>query len=169
MRFVNFDDDRHLIFREREQLPPEIGIARLVRECDVLINIPLLKLRMAAEAGIGEHRVERIEIVGETLVPRKLELAQARMKRQFPEMGIQEDGACSACTAALGDGLYSSGGARKFSRIALGAKVEPAEDALVLGNCLEQYFPTHAHVAGCPPDGAEIARALRGEGEESGP
>ena len=265
VRFVNFDDDEHLIFREREQLPPEIGIARLALECDVLINIPILKvhscclttlcvknlkgclrpqdkmafhrvgllpavvalsrlvksqinvidainamegdhnrgtlvplglliagrdrvatdavgsaqiglptdevplLEMAAEAGIGEHRVEQIEIVGEPLVPRTLELAQDRMKHRFPEMGIQEDGACSACTAALGDGLYASGGARQFSRIALGAKVKPSEDALVLGDCLKRYFPTHAHVSGCPPDGAEIARALTGESEEACP
>jgi uncharacterized protein (DUF362 family) len=262
--FVNFDDGEHQIFRDREHLPPEIGIARLPLECDILMNIPLLKvhscclttlsvknlkgclrpqdkmafhrvgllpavvalnglinsqinvidainamegdhnrgplvplglliagrdrvatdavgsaqiglpsgnvplLKMAAAAGIGEHRVERIQIVGEPLVPRQLELAQDRMKREFPDMGIQEDGACSACTAALTDGLYASTGTRQFSRIALGSKVKPAAEALVLGDCLKQYFPTHAHVAGCPPDGAAIARALSSKAEDAG-
>ena len=263
VEFVNFDDDEHRIFQGRANLPPEIGIARLALECDVLINIPLLKvhscclttlsvknlkgclrpqdkqafhrvgllpavvalnklvkshinvidavnamegdhnrgtlvplgllfagrdrvatdavgsaqiglstgevplLNMAAEAGIGEHRVERIDTVGEPLVPRKVELSQDRMKHRFPEMGIQEDGACSACLAALSDGLYASEGARRFSAIALGGDVEPSGDALVLGDCLDRYFPTHSHVAGCPPGGAEIARALSGDGGEA--
>lgn len=261
VRFVNFDDDKHIVFREREHLPPEIGIARLALECDVLINIPLLKvhscclatlcvknlkgclrpddkkafhqvgllpavvelnklvkprinvvdsinamegdhnrgalvplglliagcdrvatdavasaqiglssgkvplLAMAAEAGIGEHLVEQIEIVGEPLVPQKLEFAQDRMKRQYPDMGVVEDGACSACMAALSDGLFASEGERRFDTIALGAKAKPADDSLVLGDCLKRYFPTHAHVAGCPPNGAEIARTLSGEGK----
>jgi uncharacterized protein (DUF362 family) len=261
--FVNFDDADHRIFHGRANLPPEIGIARLALDCDVLINIPLLKvhscclttlsvknlkgclrpqdkkafhrigllpavvalnklvksdinvidavnamegdhnrgtlvplglliagrdrvatdavgsaqiglstgkvplLNMAAAAGIGEHRIDHIEIVGEPLVPQKLELAQDRMKHRFPEMGVQEDGACSACMAALSDGLYASEGERRFGTIALGGEVEPSDDALVLGDCLKRYFLTHAHVAGCPPDGAEIARALSGEGDEA--
>ncbi len=261
--FVNFDYDEHITFFGQAHLPSEIGIARLALECDVLINIPLLKvhscclttlcvknlkgclrpqdkkafhrlgllpavvalnglvrshinvidgvnamegdhnrgqlvplglliagrdrvatdavgsaqiglstgevplLKMAAEAGIGEHRIEQIEIVGEPLVPQKLELTQDRMKHEFPDMGIQEDGACSACTAALSDGLFASEGIRSFSTIALGAKAKPQDDALVIGDCLNRYFPTHAHVPGCPPDGAEIARALRGEKDEA--
>ena len=259
VRFVSFDDGEHVLFRDREHLPAEIGIARLALECDVMLNLPLLKvhscclttlcvknlkgclrpqdkmafhrvgllpaivalnrivkpqinvidavnamegdhnrgtlvplgflfasrdrvaadavasaqiglptdtvplLKMAAAAGLGEHRVEEIEIVGEPLVPQKLELPQERMQRRFPEMGIEEDGACSACMAALSDGLFSSGGERKFDKIALGGKSTPSDGALVLGKCLSRYFPTHAHVPGCPPDGAEIARALRGE------
>ncbi|MFH1731961.1 MAG: DUF362 domain-containing protein, partial [Planctomycetota bacterium] len=43
-RFVNFDEDEHTIFRNREHLPPETGVARLALECDVLINVPLLKV-----------------------------------------------------------------------------------------------------------------------------
>jgi len=258
-RFVNFDDDGHVIFRDHEHLPPETGVATLALECDVLINIPLLKvhscclttlcvknlkgclrpqdkmafhrigllpavvalnrlvksqinvidaidamegdhnrgdlihlglfiagrdrvatdavasaqiglpsgkvplLKMAAEAGLGESRVEQIEIAGERPAPCRFELPQDRMQRRFPEMGVVEDGACSACMAALGDGLYTSEGLRKFNKIALGEKANPPHGALVLGNCLKRYFPTHAHVAGCPPDGAEIARMLKGE------
>lgn len=263
VKFVNFDEDEHIIFRKRRHLPAEIGIARLALECDALINIPLLKvhscclttlcvknlkgclrpqdkmafhrmgllpavvalngllksqinvidainamegdhnhgtlvplgmliagrdrvatdaigsafiglatgnvplLNMAAKARLGEHRVERIRIIGEPLEPRRLELVQDRMKRRFPEMGILEDGACSACTAALSDGLYASEGVRSFDTIALGGEVLPPDGALVLGNCLKRYFPTHAHVRGCPPDGSAIARALRGGGVEN--
>ena len=43
-RFVNFDYEQHEIFRDLEYLPPEIGVAKLALECDVLINIPLLKV-----------------------------------------------------------------------------------------------------------------------------
>ncbi len=257
-RFINFDEDEHEIFRDREDLPPEIGVAKLALGCDVLINIPLLKvhscclttlcvknlkgclrpqdkmafhrigllaavvalnrivksqinvidainamagdhnrgdlvnlglliagrdrvatdvvasaqiglasgkvplLKLASAAGLGEHRLEQIEIVGERPAPRRFELPQDRMQRRFPEMGVIEDGACSACMAALGDGLYTSEGARKFNQIVLGAKAIPPPGALVLGDCLKSYFPTHDHVAGCPPDGAEIARKLKG-------
>jgi len=256
-RFVNFDEHEHTIFRDHDDLPAEVGVAKLALECDVLINIPMLKvhscclttlsvknlkgclrpkdkmafhrigllpavvalnqlvksqinvidaidamagghnrgdlihldlliagrdrvatdavasaliglptgkvplLKMASEAGLGEYRVEKIEIVGEHPEPRRFELPQERMQRQFPEMGVIEDGACSACLAALGDGLYSSEGARAFDKIALGPKAVPPEGALVLGNCLKKYFPTHAHVAGCPTNGAEIARLLK--------
>jgi hypothetical protein len=122
-------------------------------------KVPLLK--MAAEAGLGEYRVDEIDLVGEPLAPRRFELPQERMQRRFPEMGVEEEGACSACMAALGDGLYSSGGVRRFDKIALGAKAKPSDGALVLGNCMKHHFATHDHVAGCPPDGAEIARRLR--------
>jgi uncharacterized protein (DUF362 family) len=258
-RFFNFDYEHHEIFRDLEFLPSEIGVAKLALECDVLINIPLLKvhscclttlcvknlkgclrpqdkmafhrigllpavvalnrlvksqinvidainamagdhnrgdliplglliagndrvatdavasaqiglatgkvplLKMAADAGLGEYRVEKIDIVGEPLSPRRFELPQDRMKSRFPEMGVEEDGACSACMAALNNGLYDVGDKRAFTRIALGAKAKPSDDALVLGNCLKAYFPTHAHVAGCPPDGGAIARMLKGK------
>ncbi len=258
VKFVEFDNDEHVIFRDHDHLPSEIGIARLALECDVLINMPLLKvhscclttlsvknlkgclrpqdkmafhrigllpavvalnklvksqinvvdainamegdhncgdliplglliagrdrvatdavasaqiglpsgkvplLKMANAAGLGEHRIEKLNLVGEPLVPRKFELPQDRMQRRFADMGIEEDGACSACMAALVDGLYASEGQRKFSSIALGSKAEPSAGALVLGKCLKKYFPTHAHVAGCPPDGAAIARMLKG-------
>ena len=123
-------------------------------------KVPLL--RMASSAGLGEYRVENIDIVGEPLVVRRFELPQERLQRRFPEMGIEEEGACTACMAALSDGLYASGGHRRFGIIALGAKTKPSPGALVLGDCLKAYFPTHEHVGGCPPDGGAIARKLAG-------
>ena len=264
VRFVNFDTGEHVLFKDKEDLPPEIGVAKLALECDVLIDIPMLKvhscclttlcvknlkgclrpqdkmafhrtgllpavvalnkivrpqisvidavnamegghnsgplvplglliagrdpvatdavgsaqiglgsgkvplLKMAAEAGLGEYRLKHIEIVGEPLEPRKLELVQDRLHRLYPDLEIQEAGACSACAAAFMDGLYTAGRDRKVSKVAMGPHAEPSDDALVLGKCLRDYWPTHAHVTGCPPNGAEIARALKGEtgGEE---
>ena len=43
-RFVCFDEDEHILFQNQEDLPEEVGIAKLALECDVLINIPLLKV-----------------------------------------------------------------------------------------------------------------------------
>ena len=43
-RFVNFDEDEHVIFKGEEDLPAEIGVARLALECDALINVPLMKV-----------------------------------------------------------------------------------------------------------------------------
>jgi uncharacterized protein (DUF362 family) len=258
VRFELFDDGEHVLFRDRPDLPPEIGVAKSALECDVLINLPLLKvhscclttlcvknlkgclrpadkmafhrvgllpavvalnrlvpsqlnvidaieamegdhnrgrlvplglliasrdrvaadavgsaliglpsgtvplLRMAAEAGLGEHRIDSIDIVGEALAPQRLELPQDSLKRHFPDLDIRDDGACSACRAALMDGLFTAGAGRKVTSIALGAQSRPAADALVLGRCLNTYFPSHAHVPGCPPDGTAVARALQG-------
>ncbi len=261
-RFVNFDYDEHVLFKGEKDLPPEIGIARLALECDVLINIPMLKvhscclttlcvknlkgclrpqdkmafhrvgllpaivalnrlvkspinvidgvnamegdhnggplvplglliagrdpvatdavgsaqiglasgkvplLKHASKAGQGEYELEKIDIVGEPLVPRKLELVQDRLHRLYPDLEIQDAGACSACAAAFMDGLYVVGGDRKVSKVAMGADSKPSPDTLVLGKCLKDYFGTHAHVPGCPPSGAEVARALKGEAGE---
>ena len=122
-------------------------------------KVPLLK--MAAKAGLGEYRVENTEIVGEPLVPQRLELTQDHLERRYPDIEIQEAGACSACRAAFMDGLFAAGGERKLNKIAMGPDAQPSDDALVLGKCLSQYFPTHLHVPGCPPDGAAVARALK--------
>lgn len=259
VRFVLFDAAEHVLFRDREDLPPEIGIAKLALECDVLINLPILKvhscclttlcvknlkgclrpadkmafhrigllpavvalnrlipsqinvidaleamegdhnggrlvplglliasrdrvaadavgsaliglpsgkvplLRLAAAAGLGEYRTEAIELVGEPLVPRRLELPQDALKRHYPNLDIRDDGACSACRAALMDGLFTAGAERQVTQIAMGAHSLPATDALVLGNCLSTYFASHAHVPGCPPAGKAVARALAGK------
>jgi len=261
-RFVQFDYDEHVLFKGEKDLPPEIGIARLALECDVLINIPMLKvhscclttlcvknlkgclrpqdkmafhrvgllpavvalnrlvtshinvidavnamegdhntgpliplglliagrdpvatdavgsaqiglpsgtvplLKRAGKAGLGEYKVEKIDVVGEPLVPQKLELVQDRLHRLYPDLEIQDAGACSACSAAFMDGLYVAGGDRTYSKVAMGADSKPSPNTLVLGKCLRDYFGTHAHVPGCPPSGADIARALKGEAGE---
>jgi hypothetical protein len=124
-------------------------------------KVPLLKL--AAAAGLGEHCVEALEIVGEALVPQRLELPQDALKRHYPNLDIQDEGACSACRAALMDGLFTAGAERQVTQIALGAHSTVAAGALVLGNCLSSYFPHRAHVPGCPPVGKAVARALAGK------
>lgn len=262
-RFVNFDDEEHVIFSGKPDLPDEIGVSRLALEADVLINAPLLKvhscclttlcvknlkgclrrqdkmafhrvgllpaivalnrivrpqinvidavdamegdhshggivhldrliasrdpvaadavgcaqigldptdvplLRMASEAGLGVHRLDEIDLVGEPLAPRQFELVQDHLARKYPDLTIDESGACSACRAALMDGLYTAGSTRSISSIALGGEAKPSAETLVLGKCLRDYWPTHRHVKGCPPSGHAIARGLAGK-EENG-
>ncbi|MBT3375578.1 MAG: DUF362 domain-containing protein [Lentisphaerae bacterium] len=261
VEFVLFDDGGHRLYRDLPDLPPEIGLAEHSLACDVLINVPMLKvhsccmttlcvknlkgclrpqdkmefhrigllaavvglnrllpsqinlidaieamegghnqgnlvplgvfvagrdrvatdavgsalvgmgsgqvplIRMAGEAGLGEYRLEAIEVVGEPLEPRRFERPQDRLRQSYPDLTIQEAGACSACSAALIDGLFTAGGKRTVNTVALGSQAEPADNALVLGDCLKDYWPTHAHVQGCPPVGAEIAQALIGDDE----
>jgi len=129
-------------------------------------KVPLLA--MAAKAGLGVHRLEEIELVGEPLQPRRFELPQDRLKRHHPDLDIRDDGACSACSAALIDGLYVAGGTRTIDSVALGKHAKPPPGALVLGVCLRDYWPTHPHVKGCPPSGHAVAAALAGESEEAG-
>lgn len=258
--FVCFDDGEHVVFRDRKDLPAEIGIARLATECDVIINMPLLKvhscclvtlclknikgclrpqdkiafhrtgllpavvalnglvrpqinvidaidgmegehnhggivhlgvliagrnpvavdavgcaqiglqpdavplLRLASAAGLGPHDLREIELVGEPLCPRRFELVQERLRWLCPGLEIDDAGACSACSAALMDGLYVAGSRRTVSVVALGGKATPSADALVLGRCLRDYWATHSHVKGCPPSGHAVGQALIGEG-----
>jgi len=124
-------------------------------------QVPLIK--MAGEVGLGEYRLSAINVVGEPLEPQRLERPQDRLKRNYPDLNIQEAGACSACSAALIDGLFTAGGRRTVNTVALGAQAKPDDDALVIGDCLKDYWPTHTHVPGCPPVGAEIAQALIGD------
>ena len=264
-RFVLFDDDEHVIFRDRPDLPPEIGVARLALESDVIINLPLLKvhscclttlcvknlkgclrpkdkmafhrvgllpavvalnrivrpqinvidaidamegdhshgpivplglfiagrdpvavdavgcaqigldpadvplLRMAADAGIGVHRLDEIELTGEPLAPRRFVLPQEHLSRTYPDVDIIDGDACSACRAALMDGLYIARGDRRATCVAMGANAEPPAGALVLGKCLREYWPTHPHVKGCPPSGHAVAQALTREPKEPRP
>ena len=258
--FAHFDDGEHVLFRGLNDLPEEIGIARLATECDVIINMPLLKvhscclvslclknvkgclrpqdkiafhrtgllpaivalnglvrpqinvidaidgmegehnhgeiihlglfiagrypvavdavgcaqigldphavplLRLASEAGLGSHHLTDIELVGEPLRPRRFELVQERLQRLCPGLEIDDAGACSACSAALMDGLYVAGSRRTVSTVALGEQARPSAEALVLGRCLRGYWATHRHVKGCPPSGHAVAQALIGEG-----
>ena len=262
-RFVNFDDEAHVLFSGKPNLPDEIGVSRLALEADVIINAPLLKvhscclttlcvknlkgclrrqdkmafhrvgllpavvalnqivrpqinvidaidamegdhshggivhldrliagrdpvtvdaigcaqigldptgvplLRMASEAGLGVHRLDEIDPVGEPLAPRQFELVQDHLARKYPDLTIDESGACSACRAALMDGLYTAGSTRTISSVALGGEAKPSPDTLVLGKCLRDYWPTHRHVKGCPPSGHAVAQGLAGR-EENG-
>ena len=260
-KWMLFDDAEHVLFKGEKDLPPETGIAKLSLECDVIINLPLLKvhstclatlcvknlkgclrpqdkmafhrvgllpaiialnrivkpqinvvdaidgmegdhnrgplvhlglliagrdpvavdavacaqmgiapdevplLRMADEAGFGTHRLDKIEIVGEPLKPRRFERVQERLKRCYPNLTIDDAGACTACAAALMDGLYIAGGKRKRKSIAMGKHAKPQPDALVLGKCLRDFWATHAHVKGCPPSGHAVAEELCKEGK----
>lgn len=264
-KWALFDDLEHALFKDEKDLPPEVGIAKLALESDVIINLPLLKthttcmvtlcvknlkwclrpqdkmafhrvgllpaivalnkivrpqinvvdaidgmegdhtrgslvhlglliagrdpvavdavtcaqigigpdevplLRMADKAGLGVHRLDKIEIVGEPLRPRRFERAQERLKRVYPDLVIDDAGACSACGAALMDGLFIAGAKRKRKQIAMGKHAKPVEGALVLGKCLREHWATHPHVKGCPPSGHAVAEALCEAGEhESG-
>jgi len=255
-RFVNFDDEEHVLFKGKPDLPSEIGVSRVALEADVIIDLPLLKvhscclttlcvknlkgclrprdkmefhrigllpavvalnrivrpqinvidaidamegdhshgeivhldrliagrdpvatdavgcaqigldptdvplLRMASEAGLGVNRLDEIEVIGEPLEPRQFELVQDYLARKYPDLSIDDSSACSACRAALMDGLFIAGAKRTIDSIALGKDAKPAPETLVLGKCLREYWPTHRHVKGCPPSGHAVAKAL---------
>jgi len=255
-RFVCFDDHEHVLFRDQADLPPEVGVARLALEADLLINLPLLKvhsccmvtlavknlkgclrpqdkmafhrvgllpaivalnrivrphinvidavdamqgdhnrgdlvhlglliasadpvaadavacgqiglpptdvplLRMATKAGVGEHRLDKLDIVGERPAPQRFEFPHERLHRLYPDLEIHDEAACSACSAALMDGLYIAGGGRKVRCVAMGKQAVPPPGALVLGQCQRDNWSTHPHVPGCPPSGHAIAKAL---------
>lgn len=127
-------------------------------------DVPLLC--MAADAGIGVHRLDEIELTGEPLVPRQFELPQEHLARAYPDLDIVDGDACSACRAALMDGLFIARGDRQATCVAMGSKAQPPPGALVLGKCLRKCWATHPHVKGCPPSGHAVAEALVREPEE---
>lgn len=123
-------------------------------------TIPLLAL--ASEAGLGQSDTAQIEVVGERPPTRIFELPQEHLKRLYPDLEIDDDGACSACRASLMDGLYAAGSDVSVASVALGTDSVPRPDALVLGRCMQSYWSSHPHVAGCPPKGADVAKILTG-------
>ena len=129
-------------------------------------DVPLLA--MAAEAGLGTNDLDEIELVGDALRPRPFALPQDYLAATYPDVEILDGNACSACSAALMDGLYTAGGGRKMQAIALGSDAQPPAGALVLGDCLADYASTYRHVEGCPPSGHAIAHALSQDGQETG-
>ena len=121
-------------------------------------------------AGLGEMDLKKIEIVGEDIkgLQMNFELPQEWLKRNFPLLrlkGIQE--ACSGCMLPLFNVLsqFEQEG-KKINRtffLLMGNKAEARGDGewLAMGDCTEGKVGKDRHLAGCPPQKAEVIKFLR--------
>ncbi|MGQ9608352.1 MAG: DUF362 domain-containing protein [bacterium] len=123
-------------------------------------NIRLI--RLGNKAGLGESRIEKLQILGENLEENRtrFELPEEAMIRRFPDLRILKNGACSACLANMMDALGWIGDKRKYNTIVLGSDVPSSNDDILIGNCTRKYWSGYEHVRGCPPISKDIAEAL---------
>ncbi len=131
-------------------------------------------IRLGCQAGLGEMRLEEIEIRGEDIKGLKMhyELPAQWLGRTFPNLTISgEDTACSGCILPLFSALRRlAEQSRAFAHpltIALG--VAPAARGsgavLAIGQCPAHDVETEYGVGGCPPSRDEIEKALLAHAE----
>ncbi|HWQ79831.1 MAG TPA: DUF362 domain-containing protein [Anaerovoracaceae bacterium] len=118
-------------------------------------------LRLAKEYGVGTYADSKTEIVElnahnrpKTAGSRRVQSSTVKKYSQF----IDEDGACSACYAALVSALHQTNGLG-YGRIRIGQGYKgKTSKGLGTGNCAagcEHY------VKGCPPKASDIAAMIR--------
>ena len=116
-------------------------------------------LRLAKEFGIGQYVTDQTEIMEFGIEDRpKIDLSCASIARQFAQY-IDEDGACSACYAALVFALNKVKPSKTPGKIKIGqgfrGKTCPG---IGIGNCTQGC---EINVKGCPPQAVEIVEMLR--------
>lgn len=128
------------------------------------IGIPPAKIRLlklGERAGLGELDLNLMDIRGEDLEASRtrFELPEEAMSRRFPDLRIQNKGACSGCMANLLDVLGWTGN-WKTQTFVLGRDTPDAEGAILIGDCTSEYWGEYEHVAGCPPSSRQIAEVI---------
>lgn len=116
-------------------------------------------LRYAKQFGLGDYANAGTEIF--ELNPERCPKLAAQPSRQAKRLGesVDEDGACSACYAALIFALHKNGGYRLRDKIKIGQGWrDKSPEGVGVGNCANgctKYIP------GCPPRAVDIAKFLR--------
>jgi len=129
-------------------------------------------ISLAAEAGLGEIELTRMDIKGEELKQLKISVALAKdeFRRRFPLLElICAEKACSGCLIPLFSALSSLKEEGRKMKGALGivigleAEVVEAKDCIFIGDCTQAYWDKGPHLEGCPPDKEDLLRLLREE------
>jgi len=125
----------------------------------------VMTLRFAQRTGLGETDINKIQIVGENLDEQKrhFERPMDSMIRQYPELNLSSEGACSGCNmnlfAAL-KGMNMKGEKLAWSEIVMGSDNPTTENPLLIGNCTSLSQREYIYLPGCPPDVEEIKNKL---------
>jgi len=116
-------------------------------------------LRLAKDWGIGDFFTPDMPVT-ELFAENKPQIPQALAKRLAArfERNISQDGACSACYAALISALHVAG--EPHGKICIGQNFrgKTNQTALGIGSCTSKFS---SYVPGCPPTAAEIVRKLK--------
>jgi hypothetical protein len=126
-------------------------------------------IRLGCQAGLGEMRLEEIEIQGEDIKGLKMhyELPAQWLGRTFPNLTLAgQDTACSGCIIPLFSALRRLADANRVFKhpltVALGAAPAARSSGAVLaiGECPAHDVETGYGVGGCPPSRDKIEKAL---------
>jgi len=125
---------------------------------------------LAAEAGLGEIELTRMDIKGEELKQFKISVALPKdeFKLRFPLLElISAEKACSGCLIPLFSALSSLEEEGKKMKRALGivfgleAEVAEGKECIFIGDCTQAYWEKGPHLEGCPPDKEALTQLLR--------
>lgn len=138
----------------------------------------VLTTMYAAERGLGEADLNKIEVVGESI---------ASVARRFKRVNESEalniegfnlihwEGTCTGCRNAVMSSIFDLRGAQeidfiKYRTIFTGDIDVPRTDPnnlFAVGICVPQEKRGKNYVPGCPPNNATIRAALKGEEEKA--
>ena len=118
---------------------------------------------MAAQAGLGPARLEAIEVRGERLEDhrRAFELPFEAFRRKYPSLTVCCEHACSGCLGNFFSALaFGPTPPREDCPAIQLGRGDPPPAALLIGDCAIRCAEGHATVPGCPPNIADIMKAM---------
>jgi uncharacterized protein (DUF362 family) len=133
-------------------------------------------LRLGAELGLGVIALDRIAVSPDDYARLAIEFAPVpdNLSVAFPGVRVLDEASCSACQSTLmlflrryGDELLEYFGGSGPVPVAIGKGLEHVEPGTIcIGNCTRPHRAQGIFVAGCPPVGSAIYRAVTGGGPE---
>jgi hypothetical protein len=134
------------------------------------VHVPYL--RIGAARGYGIIDLEEIKVVPENwrALISSFQPAPDCIDIEFPGIEILDCNSCSACQSTLllflkqyGPAILDYCPPGSTVKIAIGkGHTQLAEGTVCLGNCTAAHRATTCFVAGCPPVGSEILKAITG-------
>jgi len=124
-------------------------------------------IKFGYEEGLGEMRLEKIEIEGEDLAGLKmnLETPSEEIKKKFPFIQLEVKGACCGCLIPILSSLSEMEKERMTKHLRLIAgkenkiETEGRENIICIGDCTRK-IKKGLFVGGCPPEKKKIKDAL---------
>jgi hypothetical protein len=121
---------------------------------------------MAAKAGLGPARLDEIDVRGERLDDhrRRFVLPFEAFQKNYPNLHLSHEHACSGCMGNFFSALAFMGKPPRqdYPAICLGNGEPPAPGSLLIGDCACRGTDGYAAVPGCPPNIADIMKAMMG-------
>jgi len=124
-------------------------------------------IRFCAERGVGEMDLDQIQVVGERVIDhrRRFELPYEAIAREFPNLTLCTEHACSGCGLNLFRALdiaRSAGQGIICQTVIIGPCLATEGQTLLVGKCTKDGWADLPHVPGCPPRIEAIRAALTG-------
>jgi uncharacterized protein (DUF362 family) len=124
-------------------------------------------IRFCAERDVGEMDLGQIAVVDERVAQhrRRFELPYEAFAREFPDLRLCTEHACSGCGLNLFRALEiarSAGQEVICETVVIGPSLATEGQTLLVGKCTRDGWASLPHVPGCPPRIEAIRAALTG-------